>query len=150
MIERMILAESTSYTPECEEYVVTSKDQGAGVMLLGWLRYASGEYEFEYYSRAPYDVVVNGAMPRSESQVYRGGVVSKYLLGQFAPLPSSAVHEDLCKQCGVEFPCTNQWKLFEANWNFYKNHNRTSSDPLGDPLGYSLFWRELTRRVANA
>ena len=146
MVNKLVFGE---YTPICEEYTVTSKDCGRGVFLLGWLRYNNGDYSFEYYDKATYDIGVRGVVSRKQ-KIHTGDMVKKYVVGPFAPLPDSLCHEVACKDSGVEFPCYNQWKLFEANWEAYRSRHMKEVDPLGDPLGKTLFWRELTRRVQNA
>ena len=148
MITKMSLDKAGCYTPICDEYIVTSKDCGRGVFLLGWLRYNGGNYLFEYYDKAPYNVGLRGALSRGQT-IHTGTSVAKYVVGPFAPLPDSLCHKMACEDSGVDYPCDNQWRLFEANWESYKSRHTKEVDPLGDPLGSMLFWRELTRRVQN-
>ena len=137
-----------SYVPICEEYIVTSKDCGRGVALIGWLRYNGGNYQFEYWDNPPYAIGVRGNL-EVKQKIYVGQIVAQQVMGMFAPPCGFELHEEFCEAFKVECPCTNQWKLFEANWDNYAKACADEGEPLGDPLGRTLFWRKLHRRITN-
>ena len=148
MIKRLSLDNSLpKYKPVCEEYIVCSKDCGSGVSILGWLRYNDGDYTFEYHDKAPYDVGFCGYLSR-EVKIHNKSAVDRHIFNSFAPGPDDDFHNQFCTELGVPYPCTNRWRIFEASWERYRRISKTS-EPLGDPYGYMVFYRELHRRVLN-
>ena len=131
------------YTPKCCEYIVTTKDMGTGVSILGYLRYKGyNEFEFQYADNPRYPIGLGGGM-NDYTKIYGTEEVYQNLLRKFAPGPEDETHYMFCEQNNLPNPCPNIWKLFEAQWDYYLEHRLNGRYPLGDAKGLTVLFRSL-------